>query len=272
MQQYKDIYYSMQEKRGLIMLSGLLVASLSFLFFIFHEKNFRAEADLLIVNNSKESQDYYSFAKNAEYMGLVLSEIVYSELFIDEVVKLEAMEDNLLPTKKKDRLTEWGKIVQMQRNPQTGIISVAVLHDNQNIAINVVEGIIEVFTQKNSLFRGDGQDIDIRVLSGPILERNPGVSSIAGIVIGGFIAGIFISSTYSVLSRKLSRNIRKKTREEYSTRKIPGVLSHKNGIQDFQEKEASCTTKKPFNKEFEALVSKEKSSLQNEEAYMYSKQ
>jgi capsular polysaccharide biosynthesis protein len=198
-------------KIGLIFLVGFLLAALSFLFLVVSQKSFRAETDFLVVQNQSQSgsQDYYSLSKSAEYLGKILGEAVYSELFVDEVIKSDKVGRNFLPSDKKSKLDEWSKMVKVNRNEQLGIVSVEVLADSQKDAQTISEGIADVFTNKNYLFRGEGQNIEIRVLSGPVVEKNPSLKNIIFSIAGGMAVGIILAGVGIFLAwqKKEERNI-----------------------------------------------------------------
>ena len=183
----------MKKNIGFIALGGILLGSLSFLFLVINEKNFKVQTDFLIVQNQNEGQDYYTLSKSAEYLGNVLGESVYSELFVDEIVKTGKVDSEFLPFDKKERMKEWSKMVNVNRNPQLGMITVSVLNNNQKTASDISDGIAEVLTKKNYLFRGNGQDIEVRILTGPIVEKNPSFLNLFLVIVGGFLIGAILS-------------------------------------------------------------------------------
>lgn len=180
-------------KKLTIFLFAVMIGALSFLFLVLNEKKTKVSSEYLIVQNVNANQDSYTLAKSAEYVGKVINEVVYSELFIDETVKTGKINAEFLPSNKKDKLKEWSKKVSVSRNPELGILSIEVFSNDRNEAYAISEGIIEVLVTKNYLFRGNGQDIDIRVLSGPVVEKNPSISQIIMASVGGFVFGLLIS-------------------------------------------------------------------------------
>jgi uncharacterized protein involved in exopolysaccharide biosynthesis len=182
-----------KRKFGTIVLIGVLVAALSFLFLVVSQKNFKVSTDFLVIQNQTSGQDYYSLSKSAEYIGSILSESIRSEAFINEVIKTGKMDDEFLPFDKKKKLDEWNKIVQVKRSSQLAILSIDVLGNNQNNTLKLSEGIIEVLIEKNNLFRGQDQNIEIRILSGPIIEKNPSLVNIIATVVAGFFVGCLLS-------------------------------------------------------------------------------
>jgi len=52
---------------------------------------------------------------------------------------------------------------------------------------------LEVIDKKSYLFFGEGQNLDIRVLSGPVIEENLGIGRIIFISFGGFMIGVLLT-------------------------------------------------------------------------------
>lgn len=194
MNEHGNIVALVKQKAGTIVLGGVLLGALTFAFLVVTEKNFRTRTDFLVVQDQKTGpQDFFSLSKSIEYTGKVMGEAVYSQLFIDEVVKTGKVNDEFLPFDAKARMKAWSKIVQVNRDPQLGIISVTVFSNNRTEAINLSEGVSEVLSKKNYLFRGSGLDIDFRIISGPITEGNPSLERIALAVGGGFVLGALLT-------------------------------------------------------------------------------
>lgn len=189
-----NLLAKMKEKTAFMALSGLLLAALSFLFLVITEKSYKVSTDYLIVQNQSGSQDFYTLSKSAEYIGKVLNEGVYSELFVDEVVKTGKVNKEFLPFDKKEKLKQWSKIVKVNRNAELGILSIEVFDNDKRQAANISDAIADVLTNKNNLFRGEGQNINVKVLSGQVIEKNPSITNIAAAMIGGFILGFLLSA------------------------------------------------------------------------------
>ena len=146
-----------------------------------------------MVQNQNGFTDYYALSKSSDFLTSVLIESVYSEKFLDEVNGTNLVNTNFLPGSKLERLKTWEKIVKIKKNPNVGIISIEVLGDSQKQVLDVSNAILNVLSNKYFLFLGKGQDLDIRVLSGPITEKNPTVANIIFAVVGGFLVGSLLS-------------------------------------------------------------------------------
>ena len=205
--QNNEIMLTIKSNFSSIVLSGIFLAAFSFGFLMFSEKNFKVNTDFLIVQNQTGSQDAYTLSKSAEYMGKVLSESIYSELFINEAIKTGKMDSNILPSNKKEKIKDWGQMINVNRNSELGVVSVQIFNNDQKKALGVADAIAQVLTEKNNLFRGDGQNIEVKILSGPVWETNPSIANIVLVISGGFLIGLLLGfmKAYYAEVRKLRK-------------------------------------------------------------------
>ncbi|KKR22089.1 MAG: hypothetical protein UT50_C0001G0001 [Candidatus Moranbacteria bacterium GW2011_GWA2_39_41] len=178
---------------GTIIVIGLLVGVLSSFGLIVTQKKFRANSDVLVVQNQQGFSDYYALSKSAEYLTGVLVESIYSEKFLEELEATKIVSVSFLPQNKLDRLKEWSKIVRISKNSNVGILNIEVFGDNQKQVLEISNAVLAVLTTRNSLFLGQGQNVEIRILSGPIFEKNPSLTNIFLAGFGGLIIGILLS-------------------------------------------------------------------------------
>lgn len=196
--QNNQILAVLKKNIGTMALFGVLVAALSFAVLTMKEKNFKVGTDYLIVQNQASTQDFYTLSKSAEYIGKILNEGIYSELFIDEVVKTGKVNAEFLPFDKKEKLKSWSNTVAVGLNPDLGIISVRVFDNDQKQALAISQAVAVVLTTKSNLFYGEGQNINVKILSGPVLEKNPSMGNIAAASIGGFVLGMMLGAFWIV--------------------------------------------------------------------------
>jgi capsular polysaccharide biosynthesis protein len=196
---YGQIMPLLKQKITGIVLFGLLIAALSFLTLVIRDKNFKASTDYLIVQNQGVNQDFRTLSKSAEYTAKVLKESIRSELFLNEVLKTGKVSSEFLPFNKKERLGEWSWIVKMSQDSDSATFSVRILNNDQSQALAISSAISDVLVTKNNLFLGEGHNVAIRVLSGPMVEKNPTIANIVGTAIAGFILGILLGALWIVL-------------------------------------------------------------------------
>lgn len=197
----------------MLLLAGLLLGALSFVFLVVTQEKFKVSTDLLVVQNQQGFSDYYALSKSADYLTNVLAESVYSEKFLEEVNNAKIISAVFLPNDKLERLRQWEKIVKISRNPNLGMVHLDVFGNDKNQAMEISNAIVVVMTTKNYSFLGKGQDIDVRVMSGPIWEKNPSLANIFLAVMGGVVAGMMLGFMYLYYREVRLSNLRAKKQE-----------------------------------------------------------
>lgn len=204
----------LRSKIGTLILWGILFAALSFFGLMVTEKPFQTKMDFLVVQVNATNQDFYTQFKSSEYLGKILAEAVYSDRFIDALVETGKINKEFLPFDKQKRLATWSKMITVEKNLELGIIGVTVKGDRERDVARIMEGIAQVLTEKNSLFRGgDEKSVEIRILSGPILEQSPNISKILKTALVAFLAGLFVSAFFLVV--KYESRSQASVRSEY---------------------------------------------------------
>lgn len=189
-----------------IVMTGVVVALFALGTLILVQPKYSSSMDFLLVQANTNGQDFYSAFKSAEYLGKVLSQAIYSERFITAVIESGKMDDRFLPANKKERLDEWANIITVRNNLELGIISVSVDGRSDRDAARIMSGVAEVLTQKNALFRsGDEKSVEVRVLSGPILEVQPTFQKLLLVAFSGFLSGLFLMSFVVILRHQQYR-------------------------------------------------------------------
>lgn len=201
-----QIFRLLGEKKGSLLLAGIFVAAASFFAVTVLSPRVKVTTDYMVVQTNTQSQDFYSLFKSSEYLGKVLSESIWSERFINAVIETGKVSKEFLPFDKSERLKAWRGMVSVEKNIELGMISVTVKSDTDREAGKVMQAITDVLITKNVEFRGgDEKAVEIRILSGPITDRNPSPKELATIVALGFLAGVSLMA-FRVTLRGLSRS------------------------------------------------------------------
>jgi len=208
-----DFFRSVREKIGIIILFGLIFSLISFYAFIFTQKRYETTTDFLIIQEQEGNQDFYSLSKSAEYMGGVLSEAVYSSIFIEELKKTDKVSVLYFPSDGREALKKWKKAVKIERSTSLGIIKIKVYDNDKRVSESISQGISEIMINKNHLFRGK-VNTEVRILSGPIVEKNPNLMEIILVICGGFLAGVAMKILH-IYYKFVDSAIRIKEEEEY---------------------------------------------------------
>lgn len=213
-----------------LVLGGLFFGAFSFFLLVMTQEKSRATTDILIVQNKEGFSDYFALSKSVDYLSGILIESVYSERFLSEMKNVNAASLAFLPTDKLDRLKDWQKKVSIQKNANAGIISIEVYGDSQQQVLDTSNTLVEVLTKQYAQFIGQGQNIEIKVLSGPLSERNPTVLQLALVSLGGFLLGsvlIFLWLVYR--EEKKAQKSELSDSFSYATMNLPE--NHSNGYE-----------------------------------------
>lgn len=188
----ESLVLTMKKKWGTLLLAGLLAGSLAFFSLVFFSRHFKVTTDFLVVQTgTSQSQDFYAMLKSSEYLGKVLSQSVGSEKFIGAVVETGGVDGAFLPGNPKDRLEAWDKMVKATSNSDVGSLHIEVYGDDDRQTLRVAQAVGQVLTERNQLFRsGNAESVEIRILSGPIVEKNPDTARMILATSSGFIFGI----------------------------------------------------------------------------------
>lgn len=193
------------QKKGTLVLAGIFVATMAFFLTTLFSPRFQVTTDFLIAQTNTTSSDFYTLFKSSEYIGRVLSESMASERFIDAVIGTGKVSKEFLPLEKSERLKTWRHMVSTRSNAELGLLSVAVEANSDREATKVMQAINEVLITKNVEFRGgDEKAIEMRILSGPITERNPSPKELLLIIVAGFLVGAGLMSI-RIVSRAIAR-------------------------------------------------------------------
>lgn len=181
-------------------LLGGLIAALTFVFSLNTNYPYKATVKVLIVQDQLGTQDYYSLTKSAEYLGTILEEAVYSTTFIDIVRETESVDKNLLPTGRKEQLKKWKNIVKFDKSSGLGILTVNVFGNKKEDSYKLAQVIADILQHKNYLFRGK-TNVDVRLLSDVIIDRNPDLKTLILATTGGFVLGFILSIIFFYYKR-----------------------------------------------------------------------
>jgi len=207
---------SFQQKKGVSMLLKESIARGLFLGTFFAllgigsafvlQAPYRSSTDFMI-SSHQNGQDYYTVTRSAEYMSRVLGEIVYTEKFIDTVIETGSIDTNFLPKDKKNRLKQWAQMLSVNKNPELGFIKVVISGSSEREVSRISQAVTVVLTEKSGEFFGNGNDtVNVKLLSGPIIEANPSGSLLSLIAIAGFLFGYFCIFTLRLVREEFHQD------------------------------------------------------------------
>jgi hypothetical protein len=190
-------------------LAGFFLGAISFLILIVSQKSFKSNADILVVQNQEANAYYYAMSRSTDYLTDILSQAVYSEKFLNEVMATGKISSSSLPLNSLEKLKAWQKMVSVQKSSTTGILSVKVFGDTASQVKNTSDGVIDVLVNKNSALLGTNQNLKIQILSGPIVEKNPSLFQIILASGSGFLLGMILILMFNFYKNESKENTKR---------------------------------------------------------------
>ena len=186
------------KKKGTILSIMLAFLLLAFIFSVFQPVSYSAKSKILVIQNAPAGSDPYALSRSNAYLGAVLSEVVLTYSFYDEVMKggfeidKSYFEKNGVSDKTLER---WQKTVKAVSLGDTGAIEISVVHPEKDQARKIAEGVFSTLSKKHQNFHGSGDGVRINVVDPAIVsQRTPDVKlNFAGaIFLGGCLSLFFI--------------------------------------------------------------------------------
>ena len=185
--------------KSLIFKITLVVVVLVVVISLFMPQYYRAQAKLLIIQKQSLSVDAYLAAKSAEKVGKVLSEVVYSSSFFDEVWQAGFNIGDDWGETARARKKIWQQRVELNSIPQTSLIEINTYHVDRVSAEQLSQAMIYVLTEKGEQYHGGGDQVEIKLVDRPIVSKYPVKPNLILNAIMALLVGLVISFVFVYL-------------------------------------------------------------------------
>ncbi len=166
---------------------------------LFMPQQYRAQTKLLIIQHQSLSLDTYLAAKSAEKIGKILSEVVYSSSFFDEVWQAGFNIGTDWGETAKERRRIWKRRVELSPITQTSLIEVNTYHKDRVSVEQLAQAMIYVLIERGSQYHGGGDQVEIKLIDKPIVSNYPVRPNLILNAIGALLIGLVISFIYVYL-------------------------------------------------------------------------
>ena len=182
-----------KNKFDVVLTITILAVVVTLIISFIEPRMYKSESKILIVQTST-SLDAYQAAKSAQSIGEVLTEVLYTSSFRNQVFSSGFnIDKSYFGSKPKDIIKRWKKTISANVTSDTGIMNIRVFHKNQNQAHQIAQGISNVFIAKGYSYHGRGEAVYITMIDAPIIAdkpfqprplRNGIISCILGLILG----------------------------------------------------------------------------------------
>jgi capsular polysaccharide biosynthesis protein len=168
------------------LLAALFVAGVTLLF----PREYRADAQVLIISKTRFGVDPYTVVKSAERVGENIAQVMHTNDFFEKVMNQQGFSidksrfENVPERKKRKR---WNKTIQPSVVYGTGILNISTYGRDSQQAMQLASASVDALVAH--AWEYVGSDVAMKVVNDPVVTRWPARPSILVNAALGFILG-----------------------------------------------------------------------------------
>lgn len=197
MQQYLSV---LKQHWFWIFLAVIVITAASFGFSVYQMPKYRAGVRLLVIQKQGNRLDAYTAARSAQAVGDVLSKVIYTSSFYDEVMSSGfKIDKKYFPEDAEKQKKLWKETVAGGTVDESGEVQVDVYHPDPTQAKEIVYGIAYVMINSGSRYHGGGDQIEIKMIDAPFVSEKPVKPDVLQNTVGGFGLSLLASVSLVLL-------------------------------------------------------------------------
>jgi capsular polysaccharide biosynthesis protein len=187
-----------QRKFNTIVIITLLFTLIGLIITLILPKQYKAESQLVLLQKVNPNIDSYTAQRSVDANVNLLIDLVYTDVFFNNVITESAEIKNLFPDNSRDRRRIFARNI-VARSRGTGFISVDTYDKSSELALNMNKIVVnKLIDQAKSLL---GDTANIQVVNQPALYEGVGRPNIVINLFGSALLGFIVAIAY-VVSRK----------------------------------------------------------------------
>ncbi len=176
---------------------------------------YQAKSRLLILQPNT-GNDAYLTARSNEYIGGLISEVVYSGSFLDSLKNSNYIFDrNYFGGSYKDSIKKWRKTISTKNSGDTGVINIEVFHTDPEEAKKISQAVNELIISGQSPYRFNSEQIKISIIDQPITSSFPVKPNLPLTFVLSIVFGLMTACSYVYFFPKESVNMISATEPNY---------------------------------------------------------
>ena len=192
----KDFLNLISRKKATIIYLVLLFLVVSLIITFSQPLKYGSESKLLVVQKYN-TYDVYATAKSNEYVSNILSSVISSYSFYNEVVASDsAIDRGYFKGDNSKQIRLWEKTASAKAVSDSGVLEISVYHPDSRQAYEISRKINEIIKEKHMNYHGLGDRIDIVIIDEPIVSKFPVKPNIFINIVISIILGLIFSLGY----------------------------------------------------------------------------
>lgn len=190
----------------LIAFAGLVLAIVVGAVTALFPRQYRADAQVLIISQSRYGVDPYTAAKSAERVGENLTQVLGTNDFYQKVI---AQSNRSLDLSKFEKLSErarrklWQKTIEASVVYGSSVLNISAYHTDKEQASEFAGAVVDVLSSKGWEYVGG--DVVIKTVNDPVTTRFPARPNLWLNMFLGFVVGVLFFSV--LILRKNQRAV-----------------------------------------------------------------
>ncbi len=186
-----------KRKKQTILSIVLVILLVLVIFTVIQPLEHSTKSRVMLVQNFKEGTDPYTAAKSNEYLSVILSKVILSRDFFDEVMESGyRIKKDYFSNDLRKEMNKWNKMVDASSINDTGIIVIEVFHKDRYQSEQIASAINHILKVKHTDYHGGGDLVSIKIIDKPITSNWPVKPNILFNLIFGLIFGITVALIY----------------------------------------------------------------------------
>jgi capsular polysaccharide biosynthesis protein len=175
---------------------------------------YRATTKILVTQSYGPASDAYSVSKSNQFISNVLAQIIYSDLFFDDVLKSGYnIDQNYFSGDDGKRKKQWQNMVKVIVLNDAGVIIAHTYHVDKYQANQINQAIAYTIKTKHSQYHGFGSKLSVKIIDKTIVSRFPVKPNVILNAVFGIIIGIVLGIVYAYLNPE-KRKVKKMNLKE----------------------------------------------------------
>jgi capsular polysaccharide biosynthesis protein len=180
-----------------ITLFGVIAMLVALGISLWQTPKYKSSIKLLTVFN-QTNIDVYTASKTANYITGVLGEVIYSDTFIESVIRSGSIEDNL-GYGSENRQKNWKRTVKTTILENKGIIIIETYSDKKIDAIKLAEAVGNTIIKEHCKYDGSADRVSLKMIDNPTSYDKWSTFKIMRDTAMGLVAGLLFGLTFIVI-------------------------------------------------------------------------
>jgi len=169
----KDFIKLFKKRKTTVISITLIFVIIGLIITLAQPLKYRSKSRLLILQPNTSS-DAYTVARSNEYVGGLISEVIYSGSFLDSLEASGANFDHsYFNSTYKENVKKWGETVFARSSGSTGVIDIEIYHTNPEEAKKISNAVNQLIISGQSPYKFNPEQTKISIIDEPVVSSFP---------------------------------------------------------------------------------------------------